>query len=640
MFAFARPTLLLDRVAVLRDILLMQFGGPLLLAMLVGAGLLLWRVRTKILLLVGGTLLLNVFVALTYRAPQTVEYLMPAYVCLSLLLGGGVGVLLGLPMTRSACSPLLIALLIYLGIAQVMAHYPSFALVHGSSSARTYAEPILQAAPPQAVILANWHHATSFRYLQMVEGQRPDITVRYVHPRGSTPPPDLWQREIDRHIQDRDDGGRSVIVTSFFPQFEDSPYRFYPLGEAFLVTRPGEETDGQGAPFQNQLYTPLQVAAGGMVELIGYYLEEWVVGSQDPLVLLLAWRPLVPLDRDLSFFVHLVAADGTPLAQADIRHASGRYQPSEVLVDRYLLSLRPTVPPGAYNLIAGAYMPLAGGGWERLAMPDGTDHVSLTRLEVRPSSQVPVTLRPYHQPFGGQVTLVGVDYDTSHQHSQRVYLHWRIGRGAPAAEALLLSQGLPCSSRLSVGDRTHSTYLSTACDIPLETSSLRLELRRVDDGRLLPALGPWHLLQRDAVGLPPPRPGSRFLSLGGEMALVGVHVTSGTQVSVRLDLLALRPLSRDYTLSLRLRDTKREWQAQKDGTPAGGAIPTLKWIRGTRVSDVRRMSPPSSAKLRRAQLELLVYDAFNLAPLPPLDERLLAQGLLISLGEVIADAPP
>ena len=184
------------------------------------------------------------------------------------------------------------------------------------------------------------------------------------------------------------------------------------------------------------------------------------------------------------------------------------------------------------------------------------------------------------------------------------------------------------------GNSSQSTYLSTACDIPLEVSSLEIVLHRTGDSELLPTLGAWHLPWSGKSALPPPQPGSRYLSLGGEMALVGARIEPGEPVSLRLDLVALRPLTHDYTLSLRLRDTGGQWQAQEDGTPAWGAIPTLKWIRGTRVTDVRRISPPASATPGQARLELLVYEAFTLAPLPPLDERLLAQGPLIPLGEL------
>ena len=623
MFALACPALLPDRLAVLKQILLMQFGGPLLLGLFIGGLLLLWRDR-GVFLLIGGTLVLNGFVALTYRAPQTVEYLMPAYVCLALLLGGGLGALLTLPAVRSVRSAvaLLTAFVLYLGMAQAADHYPSFALLHHDRSARVYAEEILQAAPPQATILANWHHTTSLRYLQAVEGERSDVTIRYVHPGGSTPLPDVWRREIDRHVRQG-----PVIVTNFYPQFESSPYRFRPLGKAFLV---------QAGPTFNPPsdFTPLRVPLGNMVELVGYRLEEGAMEDHRPMVVLLAWRPLVPLKQSCSFFVHLVGSEGLPLAQADTRHPAGRYQPREVLIDRYPLFPRPTLLPGDYTLIAGAYLPLADGGWERLVTPTGADHVALTQVGVQALSAPPLTLHPWHQPFSQGITLVGVDYDASYPHSQRVYLHWQArGRVAPA-QALLLAEGQLLGQVWLPGSTSQSTFFSTSCDIPLETSSLRLALCRPDGGEFLPALGPWYLPRNGEIALPSPEPGNRYLSLGGKMLLVGAGITPGAPVSVRLDFVALRPITHDYTLSLRLREAGGQWQVQEDGTPAGGAIPTLKWIRGSRVTDVRTLSAPAGAGTGQARLELLAYDAFTLASLPPLDERLLAQGPLILLAEL------
>jgi hypothetical protein len=634
MFALVDPGLLIDRAATLKDILLMQFGGPLLLAVLVAIGLLMLCGRFRFLTTIGGILVLNIFVALTYRAPQTVEYLIPSYLCLSLLLGGGMAVLLRSRSSKSLLASLLSALVLCLGVTEVMTHYASFRLLHHDRSIRSYAESLLQAAPSRAVVLANWHYVTPLRYLQMVEGQRADVTIAYVNPRGNTPLPDLWQNQFDRYLADTAHDVRPVIATNYDPQFASSPYDFSPLGEAFLVERPGEMRINGTLHWQRPIGIPLRAAAGELVELIGYSLEDAVVHPLEKLVLLLAWQPLVPLDQDLSLFAHLVAADGTPLAQADIRHSSDRHHPGDVVLDRFSLHIARTVAPGEYDLIVGAYVPLAEGGWERLSQPGGPDHLSLARVQVGPTSEMPVTLHPVHRPFVGGVTLIGVDYDTSYWGSLRVYLHWQMKQRTEAAHAVLVSGGRICASALGSSDRSRSTYLSTVCDLPPGISSLGLRLLRSSDGSELSALGAWHLPNRNAVGLPRPPQNARFLSLGGEMALVGAHVDRGDQVSVRLDLLALRSLTQDYTVSLRLRDAERQWQVQSDGTPAWGAIPTLKWIRGTRVTDVRRLHLPPGADPERLELEFLVYDAFTIAPLPPLDERLLSTGPVVPLGEV------
>jgi hypothetical protein len=51
-----------------------------------------------------------------------------------------------------------------------------------------------------------------------------------------------------------------------------------------------------------------------------------------------------------------------------------------------------------------------------------------------------------------------------------------------------------------------------------------------------------------------------------------------------------------------------------DGTPAGGAIPTLKWIAGSRVTDTRTLTVPPDAAPGRATVTLVVYDSFTQRP--------------------------
>ena len=81
---------LLARAAAWGQILRLEFG-PWLLAGAVGAAALAARRDRRATLLVGGTLAVNTALAVTYRAPQTVEYLLPTYVALAVLLGEGLG---------------------------------------------------------------------------------------------------------------------------------------------------------------------------------------------------------------------------------------------------------------------------------------------------------------------------------------------------------------------------------------------------------------------------------------------------------------------------------------------------------------------------------------------------------------------
>ena len=97
-----------------------------------------------------------------------------------------------------------------------------------------------------------------------------------------------------------------------------------------------------------------------------------------------------------------------------------------------------------------------------------------------------------------------------------------------------------------------------------------------------------------------------------------------------------RAITQDYTVSVSLVGESGTWHAQHDGTPALGAIPTLKWIRGITVADEHSLVLPEDATGRGA-LWLTVYDAFTMQPLPVLDERLarLGQGTQVDLGNVI-----
>ena len=88
--AFAGPEHLPSRLALLPTLFLFQMNVALLAAALIGGIVLIWRDWRAGLMLVGG-FLLHTFVAITYRAPQTVEYEMPAYVALAVMIGYGVG---------------------------------------------------------------------------------------------------------------------------------------------------------------------------------------------------------------------------------------------------------------------------------------------------------------------------------------------------------------------------------------------------------------------------------------------------------------------------------------------------------------------------------------------------------------------
>ncbi|MFQ6058139.1 MAG: DUF2723 domain-containing protein [Anaerolineae bacterium] len=631
-FYFTAPSILLDRLAVLANILDIQFGLPLLGLACLGL-LALIRRQPRHALLIGGVFAVNALVAITYRAPQTVEYLMPAYVALALLVGYG-AFALGQITPHPSLQALLLALLLLPGAKNLWANYPSYLELSHDRSTREYTEGILRAAPPRAKILSNWHYATAFWYLQTVEGLRPHVEVDYVHPQGAEPMGDTWRRRLEESAPQG-----PVVLTNRYPQFAATPYRPISFHSAFLVG--GDASVPQGA-------REVGVTFDDRFRLLAYEMDEQELAPGGSTTLRLYWQPLVELDRDYSFFVHLVDGAGTVWGQRDVTHRKEELREGEILVDEMVLPLLPTIAPGRYDLIAGVYFTLPQGGWQRLTASSGGDAVQLAQVEVEGATAPPVTAHRLYQPFAGRLTLLGADYDTSRPEGLRVYLHWRVpdsrvsaaetGRGRPFRAHIgmyrvyLYANG----QRVAEGEIAAAEapfYLTTAHDVPPDIGALELELRAAD-GALLAPLGPWRWPLRDRVQLPPVPSGARYLVFGGEMALVGArYERRGETVQVDLRWLALRPLRRDYTVSVQLMG--QGWRAQDDSTPALGAIPTLKWVRGMVVNDRHRLELPSEAS-GPASLRVAIYDAFTLEPLTVLDDWLLklGQGQAVEVGMV------
>jgi len=114
----------------------------------------------------------------------------------------------------------------------------------------------------------------------------------------------------------------------------------------------------------------------------------------------------------------------------------------------------------------------------------------------------------------------------------------------------------------------------------------------------------------------------------------GAVARPGDTIRVDLSFLSARPMTTDNTVSVAMVGPNYQWQALSDGTPAGGAIPTLKWIAGSRVNDTHRLTIPLDAAPGTASLSLTVYDAFTQRILPVLDRDLAAHGQSVPLGTI------
>jgi hypothetical protein len=105
--------------------------------------------------------------------------------------------------------------------------------------------------------------------------------------------------------------------------------------------------------------SPQQARFGDEIELLGYALERTEVAAGAPLILTLYWRPLRPIARDYTVFVHLVDGQGQQHGGADGYPVQGAFGTSHwpagrVVIDRREIPWRdPT--PGEYRVVVGLY---------------------------------------------------------------------------------------------------------------------------------------------------------------------------------------------------------------------------------------------------------------------------------------------
>ncbi|MBN1933614.1 MAG: DUF2723 domain-containing protein [Anaerolineae bacterium] len=623
MFAYLKlDHLLWERFLMVGNIFHFQFDWILLIIAAAGGAWLAWKGR-KLALLLGGTWATMTFIVATYRAPQSVEYLMPAYVPITLCIGCAIAWILPNPQhtwLTNQFSAVFVALLIIPVLALAQANLPSYQLLHRDRNAHEYAESVLNNAPPDARILANWHWATPLWYMRLVEGKRSDVTVEYIPPQGATSMPYAWPQIITQRLEEEN---RPLIVTNYYPPYIDLPYRFEPLSEAFLIRdepnlTPPDDIVRLDVDLGDQV-------RGGKIRLLGYRLHKAQVSPGEAVTVDLIWQPLVTLERDYSFFVHLLGPDGTPLGQHDRRHyAAPTYLPGEVLVDRYEFPTLLQAAPGQYALVAGAYLNFDDGTWQRLTTGRGEDTVRLDSIAIEPGDLSPVTLHPLRHRFVGTnqagPTLIGVDYDDSFPGQRRVYAHWQINTEQPFG-VTLFQNAQPIAH--AQAPSSPAGYITLAFDVAPNADDLSIAI----DG--YSARGVWGLDRSRPIALPRPNAKQHYLPFGGKLALIGVDVQTrwqaGKQARVALTFLGTQPIVHDYVISV---SVQGEGFAllPSDWVPALGAIPTFKWVRGSQIIDVHLIDLPADAH-GEAEIALGVYDAFvNTRALSPLDERFTRLG--------------
>jgi hypothetical protein len=120
------------------------------------------------------------------------------------------------------------------------------------------------------------------------------------------------------------------------------------------------------------------------LQLVGMDPISTTVHPGESVNLRLVWVADQPIDQNYTVFVHLVGADGKPLAQADRAPEDGFYPTSawavgELVADNYAISIPSEAPSGDYKLRVGLYQPQTN---KRLPLVPSGDMFDLTQLTI------------------------------------------------------------------------------------------------------------------------------------------------------------------------------------------------------------------------------------------------------------------
>jgi hypothetical protein len=142
--------------------------------------------------------------------------------------------------------------------------------------------------------------------------------------------------------------------------------------------------DVNGVTFDAAPQNSVDFAFSEPLKLIGYNVNSVRIPIDTPLRFGIYLRSDGRIDGNYQIFTHVVAADGTLIAQAD--HIAGAdsyptslWRPGSLILNRFEIRLPADTPPGQYQVVVGLYQVD-----RRLPLLDGRDQVELFSIRVTP----------------------------------------------------------------------------------------------------------------------------------------------------------------------------------------------------------------------------------------------------------------
>jgi hypothetical protein len=142
--------------------------------------------------------------------------------------------------------------------------------------------------------------------------------------------------------------------------------------------------DVRDAPIDDAPQHLVNYAFSEPVRAVGYNVDNRRIPIDMPLRFGLYLEAAGPITGNYQVFAHLLAPDGTLIAQAD--HIAGAdsyptslWQPGNLLYNRFEIHPPAGTPPGEYHVVVGLYDERG-----RLKLNDGHDHIELFTVALTP----------------------------------------------------------------------------------------------------------------------------------------------------------------------------------------------------------------------------------------------------------------
>ena len=325
---------------------------------LLGALWLPWRDRAAGALLVVSYAVMFFFCC-AYYVPDIQVFLIPLHLVAALLLGVGATLIVERLPPRAA--PLAGALLLALPALLLYHNLPTIRAANTLAPEQAARAQLARLSRQPALVVGDWQAIEGMRYLQAVEGQRPDIEF------GMVPVREYLLAAIAR--------GRPV-------------YLMAPVAELGLAQSPeGGLWRVSAEPLRAD--SPADQRWTDGIRLAAYTIPRRHYRPGDPVPITLEWQAYRPPHQSYVLFVHLVGPDGVIRGQRD-RVPSGAstadWSPGGRYLDLFDPVLSPDTPAGRYRVTLGWYeypslrrLPLASQGGAA-----ARDFVTLGEIDVVP----------------------------------------------------------------------------------------------------------------------------------------------------------------------------------------------------------------------------------------------------------------